>query len=64
MYQEEFTKGVIRICKLKKYRQHNGQRKKDKRTWSKQLENEGIRALYGEGGSSFFLWNFYYLFWH
>ena len=32
--QEEFedTKGVIRICKSKKNRQHNGQKKKDKRT--------------------------------
>jgi hypothetical protein len=32
--QEEFedTKGVIRICISKKYRQHNGQKKKDKRT--------------------------------
>ena len=30
--QEEFedTKGVIRICKSKKDRQHNGQKKKDK----------------------------------
>ena len=26
----EDTKGVIRICKLKKSRQYNGQRKKDK----------------------------------
>jgi len=32
--EEEFedTKGVIRIRKLKKDRQHNGQKKKDKRT--------------------------------
>jgi len=32
--QEEFedTKEVIRICKSKKNRQHNGQKKKDKRT--------------------------------
>ena len=32
--EEEFedTKGVIRICKLKKFRQHNGQRKQDKKT--------------------------------
>jgi tRNA A-37 threonylcarbamoyl transferase component Bud32 len=32
--QEEFadTKGVIRIRKSKKYRQHNGQKKKCKRT--------------------------------
>jgi len=31
---EEFedTKGVIRIRKSKKYRQHNGQKKKNKRT--------------------------------
>jgi len=28
----EDTKGIIRICKSKKNRQHNGQRKKDKRT--------------------------------
>jgi transposase-like protein len=30
--KEEFedTKGVIRICQSKKYRKHNGQRKKDK----------------------------------
>ena len=34
MYSEVFedTKVVIRICKLKKDRQHNGQKKKDKRT--------------------------------
>jgi hypothetical protein len=34
VYSEEFedTKVVIRICKLKKDRQHNGQKKKDKRT--------------------------------
>jgi hypothetical protein len=34
LYQEEFedTKGVIRIRKSKKDRQHNGQKKKDKRT--------------------------------
>ncbi len=33
-FQEEFedAKGVIRICKSKKDRQHNGQKKKDKRT--------------------------------
>jgi hypothetical protein len=32
--EEEFedTKAVIRICKLKNDRQHNGQKKKDKRT--------------------------------
>jgi hypothetical protein len=32
VYQEEFenTKGVIRIRKSKKYRQHNSQKKKDK----------------------------------
>ena len=32
-WQEEFedTKGVIRICKAEKNRQHNGQKKKDKR---------------------------------
>ena len=28
----EYTKGVIRVCKSKKDRQHNDQRKKDKRT--------------------------------
>jgi len=34
VYLEEIedTKGVIRICKSKKDRQHNGQKKKDKRT--------------------------------
>ena len=34
--QEEIedTKGVIRICKSKKNRQHNGQKKKDKGTQS------------------------------
>ena len=34
MYEEEFedTKGVIRIRKSKKNRQHNGQKKKYKRT--------------------------------
>ena len=33
-HKEEFedSKGVIRICILKKDRQHNGQKKKDKRT--------------------------------
>jgi len=32
--EEEFddTKGIIRICKSKKNREHNGQKKKDKRT--------------------------------
>ena len=32
--EEEFedTKGIIRICKSKKERHHNGQAKKDKRT--------------------------------
>jgi len=37
--EEEFenTKGVIRICKSKKDRQHNDQEKKDKRT-SKDLQ--------------------------
>jgi hypothetical protein len=35
--QEEFEdiKGVIRICKLKKDRQHNGQKKKDKQLSTK-----------------------------
>jgi hypothetical protein len=34
LLKEEFedTKRVIRICKSKKDRQHNGQKKKDKRT--------------------------------
>ena len=34
--EEEFedTKGVIRISKSKKDRQHNGQAKKDKRTYN------------------------------
>ena len=34
LYEEEFkdTKGVIRIRISKKNRQHNGQKKKDKRT--------------------------------
>ena len=34
MYSEEFedTKVVIKMCKLKKDRQHNDQKKKDKRT--------------------------------
>ena len=34
LYKEEFedTKGVIRICISKKSRQHNGPKKKDKRT--------------------------------
>ena len=34
MCSEEFEdpKVVIRICKLKRGRQHNGQKKKDKRT--------------------------------
>ena len=35
--EEEFedTKGVIRICKLKKDTQHNGQKKKDKQRSTK-----------------------------
>ena len=38
MLQEEFedTKGVIVICKLKKNRQHNSQKKSNKRTNSDQ----------------------------
>ena len=36
--QFEDTKGVIRICKSKKDRQHNGQKKKDIGT-NKDLEN-------------------------
>ena len=33
LYQEGFedTKGVIRICKTKKNRQHNGQKKKEQK---------------------------------
>jgi tRNA A-37 threonylcarbamoyl transferase component Bud32 len=34
----EDTKGIIRIRKSKKYRQHDGQKKKDKRTHN-YLEN-------------------------
>jgi hypothetical protein len=34
----EDTKGVIRICKSKKYRQHNDQKKKYKR-WNNDLKN-------------------------
>ena len=36
-YEEEFedTKGAIRICKSKKDRQHNGQKKKDKQSSTK-----------------------------
>ena len=42
--QEEFedTKGVIRIRKSKKNRQHNGQKKKDKRT-NNDLQNIHIK---------------------
>ena len=42
--REEFkdTKGVIRIRKLKKDRQHNDQKKKDKRT-NNDLENIHIK---------------------
>ena len=42
--QEEFedTKEVIRICKSKKDRQHNGQKKKDKMTNS-DLQNIHIK---------------------
>ena len=41
--QEEFedTKGVIRISKSKKNRQHNGQKKKNKRT-NNDLQNTHI----------------------
>jgi hypothetical protein len=38
----EDTKEVIRICKMKKDRQHNGQKKKDKRT-NKDLQNIHIK---------------------
>ena len=34
----EYTKGVIRILKSKNDRQHNGQKKRDKRT-KKNLQN-------------------------
>jgi len=42
--EEEFgdTKGVIRIRKSKKERQHNGQKKKDKRT-NNDLQNIHIK---------------------
>jgi hypothetical protein len=42
--QKEFddTKGVIRICKPKKDRQHNGQKKKYKRT-NNDLQNIHIK---------------------
>ena len=44
LIQEEFedTKGVIRICKSKKDRQHNGQQKKYKRT-DNDLQNIHIK---------------------
>ena len=44
--KEEFedTKGVIRIRKSKKNRQHNGQKKKDKRT-NNDLQNIHIQCL-------------------
>ena len=38
----EDTKGVIRICKSKKNRQHNGQPKKDKMT-NNDLQNIHIK---------------------
>jgi chloramphenicol O-acetyltransferase len=43
-YQEEFedTKGLIRIRISKKIRQHNGQKKKDKRT-NNDLQNIHIK---------------------
>ena len=42
--KEEFegTKRVIRICKSKKNRQHNGQKEKDKRT-NNNLQNIHIK---------------------
>jgi len=42
--EEEFedTKGVIIICKSKKNRQHNDQKKKDKRT-NNDLQNKHIK---------------------
>jgi peptidyl-tRNA hydrolase len=43
IYEElEDTKGVIRIRKSKKNRQHNGQKKKDKRT-NNDLQNIHIK---------------------
>ena len=43
MYEDvEDTKGVIRICKSKKNRQHNDQKKKDKRT-NNDLQNIHIK---------------------
>jgi hypothetical protein len=44
MIKEEFedTKGVIRIRKSKKNRQHNDQKKKDKKT-NKDLQNIHIK---------------------
>jgi len=43
-YYEKFedTKGVVRIRKSKKNRQHNGQKKKDKRT-NNDLQNIHIK---------------------
>ena len=35
LYTEEDTKGVVRICKSKKDRQHNGQKKKYKKQSTK-----------------------------
>jgi hypothetical protein len=47
---EEFedTKGVIRICISKKNRQHNGQKKKDKRT-NNNLQNIHIKLQFELG---------------
>ncbi len=44
LVQEKFedTKGVIRICKSKKNRQHNGQKKKYKRS-NNDLQNIHIK---------------------
>jgi len=42
----EDTKGVIRIRKSKKDRQHNGQKKKDKRT-NNDLQNIHIKLKIG-----------------
>ena len=44
--QEEFedTKGVIRICKSKKDRQHNGQKKKDTQRSTKHTHKTKDRA--------------------
>jgi hypothetical protein len=46
LFYEEFadTKGVIKICKSMKNRQHNGQKKKNKRT-NNDLVNQFFKAI-------------------